>query len=85
MIYALAIVVSIAVVAGLTGALYGWFKLSLRRFDVVMAKDVLFRWNAELAQLPVDERDRQRMQPPVEVLEAVVALPSRRLRSMSAR
>lgn len=76
MIYAVAASVSIAVVAGLSGLLYGWFKLSLHRFDVVVAKDVLTNWDAHLSELPQDERDLQRTQPPVEVLEAIAALPS---------
>jgi hypothetical protein len=76
MIYAVAASVSIAVVAGLSGLLYGWFKLSLHRFDVVVARDVLTRWDAHLARLPQDERDLQRTQPPVGVLEAIAALPS---------
>ena len=56
--------------------MYGWFKLSLHRFDVVVAKDVLTKWDAHLAELPQDERDQQRTEPPVEVLEAIAALPS---------
>jgi hypothetical protein len=76
MIYAVAASASIAVVAGLSGLLYGWFKLSLHRFDVVVAKDVLTKWDAHLAELSQDERDLQRTQPPVEVLEAIAALPS---------
>jgi hypothetical protein len=76
MIYALAASVSIAVVAGLSALLYGWFKLSLHRFDVVVAKDVLNKWDAHLAELPQDERDVQCTEPPVEVLEAIAALPS---------
>ena len=76
MIYAVAASVSIAVVAGLSGLLYGWFKVSLHRFDVVVAKDVLTNWDAHLSELPQDERDLQRTQPPVEVLEAIAALPS---------
>jgi hypothetical protein len=85
MIYVLATLASIAVVAGLSVALYGWFKLSLHRFHVVAARDLLSRWDSELAQLSEHERDQQRLQPPVEVLEAVVALPSPRTRQMSAR
>jgi hypothetical protein len=76
MIYAVAASASIAVVAGLSGLLYGWFKLSLHRFDVVVAKDVLTKWDAHLAELPEDERNLQRTEPPVDVLEAIAALPS---------
>jgi hypothetical protein len=80
MIYVLAAIAALAVVAGLSGALYGWFQLSLRRYQGVVARDVLTRWDAELAELPADERDQERWQPPVEVLEAILALPAERLR-----
>lgn len=80
MINVLAALASIAVVACLAGALYGWFKVSLRRFDGVVANDLLTRWDAELAELSEYERDQERAQPPVEVLEAILALPSARPR-----
>jgi len=73
-----AVVASIAVLAGLCGALYGWFRLSINRFDGVVAKDVLAVWDAKLAKLSADDRDRLRAQPPAAVLEALVALPSPR-------
>ena len=85
MIDVLAVLAAIAVVAGLGFALYGWFTLSLHRFHVVTAKDVLSRWDAELAQLSEHDREQQRMQPPVGVLEAFVALPSPRSRQLSSR
>ncbi len=75
-----AVVVSIAVVVGLCWALYGWFRLSLHRFNSVVAKDVLAAWDAQLAKLSADERERLRAQPPVAVLDALVELPSPRAR-----
>ena len=75
-----AIVVSIAVVTSLFGALYVWFEMSLQRFNGVAAKDVLARWDARLAELSLNDREQLRTQPPVEILEAIVALPSPRLR-----
>jgi hypothetical protein len=75
-----AVVASIALLAGLCCALYGWFRLSLHRFDSVVAKDVLAAWDAKLAKLSVDDRERLQAHPPVAVLEAVVALPSARVR-----
>jgi hypothetical protein len=75
----IAVIVSIAVVLSLIGALYAWFEASLRRFNGAVAKDVLASWDAQLAQLPPYEREELRMQPPVEVLEAIVDLPSPRL------
>jgi hypothetical protein len=78
MINVLAALASIAVVAGLSGALYGWFKLSMHRFHGVVANDLLNRWDAQLAELSEFEREQERAQPPVEVLEAIFALPSAR-------
>ena len=75
-----AVVASVAVVAGLCWALYGWFKVSLDRFNSVAAKDVLAAWDARLAKLSADDRAQLCAQPPVEVLDAIVALPSPRLR-----
>ena len=75
-----AVVASIAVVAGLCWALHGWFTLSINRFNSVAAKDVLAAWDAKLATQSADDRERLRAQPPVAVLEALVALPSQRSR-----
>ena len=75
-----AVVASIAVVGGLCWALHGWFRLSINRFNSVTAKDVLAAWDAQLAKLSPDDRERLREQPPVAVLEALVALPSQRSR-----
>jgi hypothetical protein len=75
-----AVVASLAVLAGLCWALYGWFRLSIHRFNSVVAKDVLAAWDAKLAKLSVDDREQLRAQPPAAVLEAHVALPSARPR-----
>ena len=75
-----AVLASIAVVAGLCWALHGWFKLSIHRFNRMVAKDVLAAWDAKLAKLSADDRERLRAQPPVAVLEALVDLPSPRAR-----
>ena len=80
MINVLAAMASIAVVASLGGALYLWFTVSLHRFHGAVAKDVLTSWDAQLAELPEFEREQGRVQPPVEVLEAILALPSARPR-----
>jgi hypothetical protein len=80
MIYVLAALVSVGVVASLSVALYAWFQLSLRRFHAMVARDVLTDWEAQLAELPEYDRAQQHAQPPVEVLEAILALPSRRPR-----
>jgi hypothetical protein len=73
-----AVVASIAVLAGLCWALYGWFRVALSRFERVVAKDVLAGWDAQLAELSADEREELRAQPPAEVLEAILSLPSPR-------
>lgn len=78
--YALAALASLGVGLGLGLALYAWFTLSLRRFHAVVARDVLSRWDARLAELSEFERDEQRADPPVGVMEAVLALPARRPR-----
>jgi hypothetical protein len=57
-------------------ALYLWFRVSLTRFDGAVAREVLSRWDAQLAELSDAEREHQRAHPPIEVLEAIVALPS---------
>ena len=75
-----AVVASIALVAGLCWALYGWFTLSFDRFNSVAANDVLAAWDAQLANLSADDRERLRAQPPVAVLDALVALPCPRAR-----
>jgi hypothetical protein len=75
-----AVVASIAAVAGLCWALHGWFRWSINRFNSVAAKDVLAAWDAKLAKVSADDRERLRAQPPVAVLEALIALPSQRSR-----
>ena len=75
-----AVVSSIAVVVGLCWALHRWFTLSINRFNSVAAKEVLAAWDANLATQSADDRERLRAQPPVAVLEALVALPSQRSR-----
>jgi hypothetical protein len=75
-----AVVASICVVAGLCWALHGWFTLSINRFNRLAAKDVLAAWDAKLAKLSADDRERVRLQPPVAVLEARLAMPSQRSR-----
>ena len=73
-----AVAASIAVLAGLCWALYGWFTMSLNRFNSFVAADVLAAWDSELSKLSADEREELRSQPPAEVLEAILALPSPR-------
>ncbi len=76
----LAIAAAVAVMTTLCWALFLWFRVSLSRYDGVTAADVLNRWEAELAELSDVERALAREQPPVEVLEALLTLPSPRQR-----
>lgn len=85
MVYVLAVVASVTVIAGLSAALYAWFQLSLRRFYAVTARDVLSTWDSRLAELSDHHRDYERSHPPIEVLEAVLALPSRRSKRFELR
>jgi hypothetical protein len=78
MIYVLAALASLGVLAGLSAALYAWFQLSLGRFYALAARDVLTDWDARLAELSECDREHQRTHPPTEVLEAILDLPSRR-------
>lgn len=74
----LATLAALGVVTSLSVVLYTWFTVSLARAHGAAAKDVLQRWDSELAELSDTERERQRFEPPVEVLEAAMALPSPR-------
>lgn len=78
----LAVLASVGVVVGLAAVLYAWFVLSLRHFYGVVARDVLARWDARLADLPEPDRARLQATPPIEVLEALLDLPARRPRRM---
>ncbi len=73
----LAILMSLVVVFGLGVVLHAWFNFSLRRFHKLAAQDVLTQWDFQLAALPEHEREHQRAHPPVEVLQAMLDLPSR--------
>ena len=76
----LAVLASVGVVVGLTAVLYAWFVLSLRRFYGVVAREVLARWDARLADLSESDRARLQANPPIEVLDALLDLPARRPR-----
>jgi hypothetical protein len=51
---------SLAVLCGLSVALYAWFRLSLQRFYAMVARDVLTDWDAQLAELSEYDREQQR-------------------------
>ncbi|WP_396909224.1 hypothetical protein [Mycolicibacterium sp.] len=76
MIVVVAAMVSIAVAVGLFVALHAWYSLTWQRYHGVVARDVLNRWEAQMAELSAADREQQRRYPPVEVMEATFALPS---------
>jgi hypothetical protein len=70
-------VVAIAAVIGLLCVVYGHTcRLMITEID----KDLLADWDRRLALGSPDERDDLRSRPPVEVLEAIFAMPSPRER-----
>jgi len=70
-------VVAIAAVIGiLTGAYVYTGRLLIKEID----KHLLADWDRRLALVSPDERDHLRSRPPVEVLEAIFAMPSPRER-----
>jgi hypothetical protein len=71
-------IAAVVVAVVLFGALYAWIRVAMILLNVAAAKDVLDRFDARVAKLPPDEREQVRAQPPVAVLEARLALPSRR-------
>ena len=72
----LAILMSLVVVFGLGVALHAWFNFSLRHFHNLAAQDVLTQWDFQLAAMP-ENAQHQRAHSPVEVLQAMLDLPSR--------
>ena len=70
-------VVAIAAVIGLLGGVYVYTcRLLIKEID----KDLLTDWDRRLALVSPDERDDLRSRPPVDVLEAIFAMPSPRER-----
>jgi hypothetical protein len=71
-------VAAVVLVNGLFAGLYIWFYLSERRLAGEAASHVLATWDARLAPLSPRERAELGAQPPLEVLEALFALPAGR-------
>ena len=70
-------VVAIAAVIGLLAGVYVYTcRLLIKEID----KDLLADWDRRLALVSPDERDDLRSRPPVDVLEAIFAMPSPRER-----
>jgi len=70
-------VVAIAAVIGLLAGVYVYtFRLLIKEID----KDLLAGWDRSLTLVSPDERDQLRSRPPLEVLEAIFAMPSPRER-----
>lgn len=83
--FGLAVLAAIGMIVGLCVVLCGWFALLIHCFDALVAKDVLTRWDTRLATLPEGDREEQRVNPPVAVLDAILALPARRPRRFQLR
>jgi hypothetical protein len=74
-------VVAIAAVIGLLAGVYVYTcRLLVKEID----KELLAAWDRRLALVSPDERDHLRSRPPVDVLEAIFAMPSPRERRISS-
>lgn len=83
------ILLSIAGVAAVIGIFVGFYACSyayMRRWlSSEAVKDVLAQWDRQLSLVPPEEREDLLAQPPVEVVEAIFALPSFRQRRFPLR
>jgi hypothetical protein len=71
-------------IAAVIGMLIGAYAHTCRRLFKEMDKDLLAEWDLRLALVSPDERDHLRSRPPVEVLEAIFAMPSPRERRFAS-
>lgn len=74
------IVVNVVAIAAVIGILIGFYVYTCRLLFKEMDKDLLAKWDLRLALVSPDERDHLRSHPPVEVLDAIFAMPSPRKR-----
>ena len=74
------IVVNVVAIAAVIGILIGAYVYTCRLLSKEIDKDVLAEWDLRLARVSPDERDHLRSRPPVDVLEAIFAMPSPRER-----
>ena len=74
-----AVGLSVVVFATTVGVLAAVFRAQVRRYNRVVATDLLSDWTARLELL--DPAQRERVSPPANVLAAMVALPAPGLRA----
>jgi len=67
----------LATVAGGLGLLFVLARINARRYDTVLASDVLDDWQLHLALLDPAHREGARLSPPPGVLAAMAFLPSK--------
>jgi len=70
------LVTSVAAIAAVIGMLTGVYIYTCRLVSKEIDKEVLADWDRRLALASPDEHDDMRSRPPVDVLEAIFAMPS---------
>ncbi len=71
---------NVVAIAAVIGLLVGVYVYTCRLLIKEIDKDLLADWDRRLALVSPDERDELRSRPPVDVLEAIYAMPSPRER-----
>jgi hypothetical protein len=74
------LVANVVAIAAVIGLLAGAYVYTCRLLIKEIDKDLLADWDRRLALVSPDERDQLRSRPPLEVLEAIFAMPSPRER-----
>jgi len=74
------LVANVVAIAAVIGLLTGVYVYTCRLLVKEIDKDLLADWDRRLALVSPDERDQLRSRPPLEVLEAIFAMPSPRER-----
>jgi len=72
------IVFNVVAIAAVIGILVGAYAYTCRLLVKEMDKDLLAEWDLRLALVSPNERDHLQSRPPVEVLDAIFAMPSPR-------
>jgi hypothetical protein len=75
------VLLSLAAFAGALALLAVIFRAQVRLYNRTVATDLLDDWQSQLELLTEDDRKRALADPPPNVVAAMVALPSRGLRS----
>ena len=72
------LVANVVAIAAVIGLLTGVYVYTCRLLVKEIDKDLLADWDRRLALVSPDERDHLQSRPPVEVLDAIFAMPSPR-------